>query len=620
MKKQRLMRGIAALALTAFLWAGSGNAAQAAPPANDDFASAQVIGPALPVAAPGTNVEATAQAGEPAVAGNPAISTVWFRWTAPSAGTRVIDLCEDNFSGPADAFRTVEAYTGATLGTLVSVGEGSTGDCLIRFNAILGQEYRFQVDYRNAPGTFIFRLRQLGPPVNDSFVNATEVGPGLPVSLSASNVDSTWQASEPANLGNSGSSRSVWFRWTAPANGQVRVSACDFTTVSGAANLTLGIYTGATLPSLSAVVAASGNCEQTFVASAGTIYRIAFSGSVRGEGNFTLNIRDAPPPPNDDFANAQDVGPGLNLFAFGNNEFASAEPGEPAHTGPGFPAARSVWFKWTPIRAERVAVRACNREFGARVAVYTGNALNSLTGVGEVPGYAPHCRVLLNAVIGTTYFIAVGGGPQDGAFGDFVLQVRRESRPANDNFASAKRLIIKAPGRINGTTVDATTEPGEDAHDPDGSSAASGSVWYRWTAQRSRPLTLFACSPSEPMAIAAYTGNATAGLTRVASSATGCKTGKGGRITIPQVRGTAYRVAVAALDRDFPRSFTLSSRVSTRKFILGKQIKRCRKIDGKTKRQRCIRKARKTKAMLKCQVRLDAAAQTRCVKAARKRF
>jgi hypothetical protein len=609
------------MALAALCWAGSATAAQAAPPSNDNFASAQVIGPGLPVAVPGTNVEATAQGGEPAVAGNPAIATVWYRWTPPAAGATVIDLCNDDFSGPPDAFRTVEAYTGPTLGALTSVAEGSTGDCLVRFNAVLGQEYKFQVDYRDNPGTFTFRLRQLSPPANDNFANATAVGPALPVNLAANNIDSTWQASEPAILGNSNSlSRSVWFTWTAPANGQVRIGACDFETISGAGNRALGIYTGATLPGLAAVVPASANCEQTFVASAGTVYRIAFSGNVRGEGTFTLRIRNAPPPENDNFASAQDIGPGLDTFAFGNNEFASVEAGEPDHTGPGFPAARSVWFKWTATRSSSVVVRACNKEFGARVAVYTGNALNSLTNAGVLPPFAPHCRVLLNAVAGGTYYIAVGGGPQDGAYGDFVLQVRKEDKPGNDDFASARKLIIKASGRIDGTTVDSGTELAEPAHDPDESSGSSGSVWYRWTAQRSRPVTLLACSPFERMAIAVYTGNATSGLTRVGSSDEGCRSGEGGRLKIAQVKGTTYRIAVAAIERDFPASFSLSSKVTARKFNLSKQLKRCRKVDRKSKRQRCIRKAREKSAVLKCQRKLDAVRQTQCVKAARKRF
>jgi hypothetical protein len=618
MVKQVLTRGAAAFAFALLLWAGSGSAAQAAPPANDNFASAQIVGPGLPVAAPGTNVEATAQAGEPAVAGNAAISTVWYRWTAPAGGTTVIDLCNDSFSGPAGSFRTVEVYTGATLGSLVSQAEGETSNCLVRFSAILGQDYKIQVDYRENPGTFIFRLRQLSPPVNDNFVNATEVGPGLPVSTSATTVDSTWQASEPASLGNSGSSRSVWFTWTAPANGQVRVSACDFQTVSGAGNRTVGIYTGATLASL-VVVAAGDACQQSFLASAGTVYRIAFSGSIRGEGVFTLGIVAAPPPPNDNFASAQQVGPGLNLTAFANNEFASSEPGEPAHTGPGFPAARSVWFSWTPIESARVSVGACDREFGARVAVYTGNALNSLTNVGELPGYAPHCRVLLNATPGTTYFIAVGGGPQDNAFGDFVFKVSKERKPANDNFASAKSLIIKSSGRIAGTTRDATVEVSEDAHDPDQTSSDGGSVWYRWKAQRSRALVLSACSPVEPLAIAVYTGSGP-GLTRVASSETGCGSDNGGRVKIAQVKGTVYRLAVAARDRDFPDSFVLAAKVNTKKFNFKRQLKRCGKAGSRTKRQRCVKAARRKKAVLKCQARLDAAKQTQCVKAARKKY
>jgi hypothetical protein len=74
--------------------AGLANAPAAlAAPANDDFANASVVGPDLPVSVPGTNVEATAEEGEPNPFGvDKATSSAWYRWTAPSSMRVVLDV------------------------------------------------------------------------------------------------------------------------------------------------------------------------------------------------------------------------------------------------------------------------------------------------------------------------------------------------------------------------------------------------------------------------------------------------------------------------------------------------------------------------------------------------
>jgi hypothetical protein len=599
--------------------------AQAAPPPNDNFASAHVIGPALPLSVPGTNVEATAQGGEPNVAGNMPISTVWYRWTAPANQTVVYDLCNDDFSGPEGSFTTMEIYTGATLGTLVSVAEGSVADCFVRFNATAGQEYKIQLDYRNSQGTFNVKLRQLAPPSNDNFAAALAIGPALPVSVAATNVDATWQAGEPPALGNSASSsRSVWFNWTAPSNGQVRATACDFSrnTISGAGNLTLAVYTGATIGTLVALTPNNGNCEQTFTAVGGTTYRIAFSGNVRGEGNFTLGLKSAPPPANDDFANATTVGPALPVNVVADDEFAGVQAGEPDHGG--LDPHRSVWYQWTPVESARVVIRSCSKDFTARVGVYTGLAVNALTTEGEEPGFAPYCRIPLDAVAGTTYRIAVSGGQQDGEYGKTNLQIRTERVPANDDFDQAQKLLLKSDGQVTGSTVDSSTEPSEPGHEPGSHSGSGGSVWYRWTAGSSQPIVLSACSKTEPVILAVYEGSGYDELTQVAASNSGCPTGSsGGKLALAPTKGTTYRIAVASKERDFDAAFTLSSRgpyLTARKYNLKKQLRSCRKIGRKSKRKRCERNAREKNAVLKCQNKLDATQQAECVKAARKEY
>ena len=70
-----------------------------------------------------------------------------------------------------------------------------------------------------------------------------------PAPVTASNVLSTKQAGEPAHAGNAGGA-SVWFRWTAPADGPVY-----FDTPGSSFDTLLAVYTGSSLADLKEVAA-----------------------------------------------------------------------------------------------------------------------------------------------------------------------------------------------------------------------------------------------------------------------------------------------------------------------------------------------------------------------------
>jgi hypothetical protein len=584
--------------------------ALAAPPANDNFVNAQGVGPSLPVAVPASNIDATAEAGEPAIFGNAAISTVWFKWTAPSSGVVVVSLCNAGFTGSPNASPPIAVRTGTALNSLSLVKEAS-GDCSLRFNAVSGTSYTIQVDYRNNRGNFTFRMRQLTPPANDNFASAQTIGPALPINLSASNLDSSWQSGEPSILGGSSSSRSVWFNWTSGLTGRVRIDVCEFTTVSGAANQAVGVYTGNVISTLTPVATSFSDCQLDFNAVFGQLYRIAFSGSISGEGDFVLKLVSAPPPANDNFANAQVVGPDLPVAFEGDNTFATAQAGEPEHTGIG-PATRSVWFNWTPATSARVRISMCSKGFSARLGVYTGNAVNALTQAAELPPFAPHCRVKLDAVAGTTYRIAAAGGPQSNNFGVFTLDIHVERVPSNDNFISARRLGSVLPLLLGGTTVDAGSEPLENGN--------TASVWYRWKPSSGAKTTISACSSGEPMTLAVYTGAGLGALTEVARSSEGCPAGTlGGRVTFNSKRGTDYRIVVASEDRDFDSNFRLSVTAKYR-YNLTRALRSCRRIGSKKRRVRCSKSARREAAIAKCRSKATPRAARTCLTGVKRRF
>ncbi|HVX32656.1 MAG TPA: hypothetical protein VHA80_05885 [Solirubrobacterales bacterium] len=320
------------LAAAATLLLG-GTLAMAAPavaaPTNDEIANAQVLPEALPVSVPGTTVGATGESGEK-VFSNAAKASVWFSWKASVTGTVVVDLCGPVSAG-GDPLTGVGVYTGAgtTWAGLTKVTD-TAGPCKLRFGATFGTTYKIQVDYLDAETEFVLGLHLPQPPANDNFASAQTVT-GLPFSIPGSTIEATFESGEPSGLGGS-SSRSVWYSWTAPSSGHVQLSGCPFETQRGsAANRKMAVYTGTTLAGLTNVVE-TANCKVEFDAVAGTKYKIAFSGSFSGEGTFTLAMRSATPPANDDFLAAQAIGPQLPLAVTGDDSFATTEPGENTQT------------------------------------------------------------------------------------------------------------------------------------------------------------------------------------------------------------------------------------------------------------------------------------------------
>lgn len=615
------------VSLAVFALAGISASSAMAIPANDNFSGRQAISGALPITVAANNIGATAESGEPDIFSNSAEKSVWFSWTAPAAGEMVIDQCSAGFTGDENPFIGIAVRTGTTLPALVLVKE-TAGRCLLRFHANSGVTYNFQVDYRSSEGNFNFKLRLQAPPANDKFASATAIGPALPVTQNGTTVDSTYEAGEPASLGGSSSSRSVWYSWTASTTGRVRLGLCDLTYVDGPLNNATIVYTGSTLGTLVPIASLTSNdCVMDFPVVAGTNYKIAVSGNIAGDFNFVLTLQAAPQPTNDNFADAQAVGPGLPLSAPGNNDFATTEAGEPNHGGYS-PTSRSVWFKWTAGQTGAVRLKACSRDGQFFTSVYTGTLISALTEAGAREYFAP-CSNYFDAVAGTTYMIAVAGGPFNGTHGPFTLDIHQVAIPGNDGFESAVNLGSKVTASTLGTTIDSTVEENEPAHAASYGST-SGSVWFRWKAPNDNPVVLQSCSTVEPNRITVYRDDPEAvtpgisGLLLIDDDTDGCRGGtKGGRLAIAPVKGTSYYIAVSPVIADYESRFTFDLKgTATAKspFNLKKAIAKCLKLKGKKKQTSCIKAARKKAALIKCKKIKNGKSRAKCVKSANKRF
>jgi hypothetical protein len=264
------------------------------PPANDDFEDALAL-EGTSASAKAKNWAATKQTDEPNHRGNPGGASVWFKWTAPRTGGVFLQACD----GPQETL--VAAYVGDSVGNLAPVTPlESNPACDLTFGAVAGVTYKIAIDGKFNPSTATAsmgeeQLSLLMVPGNDDFEHPATLNAGpLAFYIGYRTIGATKQPGEPDHAGDPGGA-SVWFSWTAPATGSVRVSACD-------ANfpVLVAAYTGSSLASLVPVKGTTAPLAEpcspssrkalAFNTDAGATYRIAVDGSGGATGMFDLGI------------------------------------------------------------------------------------------------------------------------------------------------------------------------------------------------------------------------------------------------------------------------------------------------------------------------------------------
>ncbi|MCP5153064.1 MAG: S8 family serine peptidase [Ectothiorhodospiraceae bacterium] len=246
-------------------------------------------------------------------------------------------------------------------------------------------------------------------PPNDQLEDAEPL-PGGSGRVEGSNIRATGEAGEPNHAGVSTPLASVWYTWTAAADGRLVLDTfgSDFDT-------TLAVYTGATLGSL---VPRGSNDDtgglqsrvELASVSSGVTYRIAVDGYSGAEGQVVLNALFVPTGgvtvPNDHFANRTEL---TGSSATGFNVGASGEVGEPNHAGASAPLA-SAWWSWRAPYDGQATFSTAGSNFDTTLAVYTGSTLGSLVPrASNDDAIGLQSRVSLAVTRGTAYAIAVDG-------------------------------------------------------------------------------------------------------------------------------------------------------------------------------------------------------------------
>ena len=125
-----------------------------------------------------------------------------------------------------------------------------------------------------------------------------------------------------------------------------------------------------------------------------------------------------------------------------------------------------------------------------------------------------------------------------------ILITYAGAAPPNNNFASATVLTGSAAG-TTGKTHLGTKEAGEPNH---AGNAGGKSVWYRWTAPASGPVTVSTEGSDFDTLLAVYTGTAVGSLTTVGSNDDADAGIVTSRLTFSAVSGTLYRIALDGKD------------------------------------------------------------------------
>ncbi len=259
------------------------------------------------------------------------------------------------------------------------------------------------------PQDFSWNGRQIpltpGRVLNDRFTNAFSLGSELfAYAPPITNVQATADTTDP-RVNGSVATRTVWFKWTAPAS---RPMAVDTEGSSGP--VLLGVYTG-NAPGALMTIAADANpgpglSRAQFNAVAGTTYFVMLGASA-GSPNVRYHARVA--AVNDQFANAVLVGTSGQVANWSARAF-SRENGEPNHAGSG--GGASAWFIYESPCACGISARTYESDFDTVLAVYTGTALNNLQLVianDDVSAAETTSEVFFGARQGQRFYIAVDG-------------------------------------------------------------------------------------------------------------------------------------------------------------------------------------------------------------------
>jgi len=247
---------------------------------------------------------ADSEVGEPGTVSGKAYSSIWFKYVSPGAGRITLSTQGSTFD------TTLAVFTGSPLRSLTKIAANNDAGVGLKysqlsFEAASGTTYYFVVDGYSGPvRTGSIQLAGQGSlitsvPLNDNLQNAQSIGNGMTFTRTGSILGATAQSGEPT-LAGLPATRSIWFRYTAPANGRLVVDTVgsDFNSVLGVYSGTIGVFSSLKLLAANDDIA-TGNLQSSvsLPVTSGTTYIIKLDGRKSSSGSYKLNGKFSLPLP-----------------------------------------------------------------------------------------------------------------------------------------------------------------------------------------------------------------------------------------------------------------------------------------------------------------------------------
>ena len=426
-----------------------------------------------------------------------------------SGNIRISALREDGVA------RKVNMQSGQSVVEVGELGAGETWEATIAFGdlALEGDAFRlyFKASAWNANAASASALvrredargadiPEASPPANDRFANALSIE-GAEGSAQVDPVRADTEPGEPVFTARHGRpAGSVWYSWTAPADGGVSFSATPEGALAYWDKVRVDVFRGSRITGLDRV--RSGEWGVQFFADPGQTFliRVGYAGKAV---SLALNWSMGPRPANDDLAAAavlEDASGSVD----GTNAGATLEPAE--FFGE---LAATVWYRWTAPAGGSWKFESSVDDL--RVLAFTGERLSDLRLVSGFPSR----EAVFPARGGDVYWIAVASQDADASGRTYELTWDNHDRePGNDDFAGAQEIASAVSSTRVDIDQDATVEPGE----PAGSGIRT--KWWTWTAPSDGRFVwrIDEWSYSGPLMVSVFAGDALSDLELVATN------------------------------------------------------------------------------------------------------
>jgi hypothetical protein len=379
---------------------------------------------------------------------------------------------------------------------------------------------------------------------NDMFADRFRLT-GMDARATGDNRKATEEAGEAA-VWPAEPDRSIWWEYTAPANGKVTFDTAG----SGAEFSTLAVFVGQSIPELVPVRYEGDHSNATrveFQAAAGQAYEIRNSGQASSNwGVVTLNVHLTPNDlpgsvvGSDNFRSRRTM-TGNEAIGLVYNKFFTFESGEPPQFR-GHGNTNSAWWTYTPPANGLLKIDALGTgPETTSLAIFVGDSFQSMIPLARRDAPVRDFNLQMPVTAGVAYQLQATTG--DGGFQQLNLRLTPK-KIANSWFGTDgfedRPKVTGASAILVGNAAGTTIESGEPSHNKGQPNA--NTLWWSWTAPATGRVNIDGLgSRTGPIGLAAYTGTSLFGLAQVAQN---FENPDKVRLDFPVEAGATYSIVV----------------------------------------------------------------------------